>query len=235
MDQPVAVPETALRLLVERGFDATSVDQLAEVLGMSRSTFFRRYGSKEDMVFADMDGVIEAVHAILAAPGRGLEDRVAAAALAVFDHHLGRRGASLLRFRLLREVPALRDRELVSTHRYERAFRHGMRAALGVEPGLDAPNLAITAYAASVVAVHNAFLRSWLTAQDDGLRTRLAAELATLAALHHPRLEGTAAGPAPGAAQPGPAVVVTVSTSGAGTDEVLAAVREALEGQDHPA
>lgn len=234
MDQPVAVPEAALRLLVERGFDATSVDQLAEVLGMSRSTFFRRYGSKEDMVFADMDGVIEAVRAILATPGRGLEDRVATAALSVFDHHSGSRGASLLRFRLLQEVPALRDRELVSTHRYERAFRRGMRAARGIEPGLDPENLAITAYAASVVAVHNAFLRSWLTTQDGGLRAGLAAELAALATLHRQRLEGATAEPASGAPRPGPAVVVTISTSGTGTDEILSAVRRALEEQDNP-
>lgn len=235
MDHPIAVPEPALRLLVERGFDATSVDQLAEVLGMSRSTFFRRYLSKEDMVFADMDGVIDRVQQELAVAGRGIGDRLAAAALSVFDHHTGRPDASLLRFHLLQEVPALRDRELVSTHRYERAFRRGIRVALGVEPGLDGPNLAITAYAAAVVAVHNAFLRHWLHTRDAGLRDRLVAELAALAALHLPRLKGTTAASGPRAPGTRPAVVVTVSTAGAGTEAVLAAVRSALEGQGEAA
>lgn len=234
MDHTVAVPEPALRLLVERGFDATSVDQLAEVLGMSRSTFFRRYLSKEDMVFADMDAVIDGVRRQLAVPERQVADRLTAAALSVFDHHIDRPAASLLRFRLLQEVPALRDRELVSTHRYERAFRQGLRTALGVAPGLDRANLAITAYAASVVAVHNAFLRHWLNTRDAGLRDRLIAELAGLAALHLPRLEGTTADSAPPAPAPGPGVVVTVATAGTDTEQVLDAVRQALERHEGP-
>lgn len=229
MDQTVAVPEEALRLLVERGFDATSVDQLAVALRISRSTFFRRYLSKEDMVFADMETVIAGVHRELAAPGRPLTDRLAAAALWVFDHHTSRPQASLLRFRLLQEVPALRDRELVSTHRYERAFRRGLRAALDVDPGLDDVNLAIISYAASVVAVHNAFLRSWLNTCDAGLRAGLVAELARLSTLHLPRLQGSTPTPGPTTGQPG--VVVTVSSSGTDTEEILEAVRDALDRQ----
>lgn len=227
MENIVTVPEEALRLLVERGFDATSVDQLAAVLGISRSTFFRRYLSKEDMVFADMETVIAGVHRELAAPGRRLADRLAAAALWVFDHHTSRPQASLLRFELLQEVPALRDRELVSTHRYERAFRHGLRAALEVDPGLDDVNLAITSYAASVVAVHNAFLRSWLNTRDNGLRAGLVSELAKLAALHVPRLQEQT--PETQQGSPSPGVVVTVSSSGTGTEEIIEAVRRALD------
>ncbi|MGO1695405.1 MAG: TetR/AcrR family transcriptional regulator [Arthrobacter sp.] len=229
MDHTATVPEEALRLLVERGFDATSVDQLAAVLGISRSTFFRRYLSKEDMVFADMDTVIDGVHRELAAPGRRLADRLAAAALFVFDHHTGRPRASLLRFELLQEVPALRDRELVSTPRYERAFRRGLRAALDVDPGLDDVNLAITSYAASVVAVHNAFLRSWLNTCDAGLRSGLVDELAQLAALHLPRLQEQT--PPAGAPPTRPEVVVTVSNSGTDPEQIVDAVRRALDQQ----
>ncbi|WP_417219766.1 TetR/AcrR family transcriptional regulator [Arthrobacter sp.] len=232
MDQTLTVPEPALRLLVERGFDATSVDQLAGALGMSRSTFFRRYGTKEDMVFSDMDPVIDAVQRQLAVPGRGIAERVSAAALAVFDHHTSRPEASALRFRLVHEVPSLRDRELVSTHRYERAFRRGIRAALGVDPGLETAQLGVVAYAAAVVAVHNAFLRSWLSDPDDTLRGRLSAELAQLAALFLPRIEGT--GPVPDPAGGG-RVVVAVADAGANTGEVIEAVRQALEAGDTPA
>lgn len=225
MDHTPSVPEPALRLLVERGFDATSVDQLAEVLGMSRSTFFRRYGSKEDMVFSDMEAVIDAVQRQLSASGSGIAERVTAAALSVFDHHTSRPEASELRFRLLHEVPALRDRELVSTHRYERAFRHGLRTSLGVGPGLGSRQLGVTAYAAAVVAVHNAFLRSWLSDRDDMLRGRLATELGQLAGIFLPRLEGSGTDPD---AVPSGRVVVAIAPSGSGTDDVLEAVRRAL-------
>ena len=44
---------TAIRLLAAQGYDATTVDQLAHATGVSRATFFRKYGSKEDIVFAD--------------------------------------------------------------------------------------------------------------------------------------------------------------------------------------
>ena len=50
-----AVPPAALDLLITQGFDATSVDELAAAAGISRSTFFRRFGSKENMVFADQE------------------------------------------------------------------------------------------------------------------------------------------------------------------------------------
>lgn len=123
----------------------------------------------------------------------------------------------------------MRDRELVSTHRYERAFRRGLRAALDVDPGLDDVNLAIISYAASVVAVHNAFLRSWLNTCDAGLRAGLVAELARLSTLHLPRLQGSTPTPGPTTGQPG--VVVTVSSSGTDTEEILEAVRDALDRQ----
>ena len=43
------VTAIAIHLLAERGYDATSVDELAEALEVSRSTFFRRFGTKEDI------------------------------------------------------------------------------------------------------------------------------------------------------------------------------------------
>ncbi|WP_421015579.1 helix-turn-helix domain-containing protein, partial [Glutamicibacter creatinolyticus] len=52
------MPVAALELLIDQGFDATSVDELANAAGMSRSTFFRRFGSKENMVFADQEMII---------------------------------------------------------------------------------------------------------------------------------------------------------------------------------
>ncbi|MUN37369.1 TetR family transcriptional regulator [Actinomadura litoris] len=47
-----ALAETALRLFTERGYDATTLDDLCDAVEVSRRTFFRNYRSKEDVALA---------------------------------------------------------------------------------------------------------------------------------------------------------------------------------------
>ncbi|NUT72590.1 TetR/AcrR family transcriptional regulator [Pseudarthrobacter sp. C4D7] len=228
-DVPVAA---AIRLLAEQGFDATSVEELAEASGMSRSTFFRRFGSKEDVVFADHERILRQVNERLAASRLEPPAAVADAALLVFDHHLRSPETSRARYGLLQAVPALRDRELVTSHRYERAFLHYLNAEL---PRNGPHEYKAVAFAAAVVAVHNAFLRDWLrsgpgagdaSAADQRRATALAAELQSLAETFRPALLGSPAGAA--AAPAAPTVVVTVLPGPADKDAIARAVRDAL-------
>ena len=47
------IQEHALRLFREQGYDATTVEQIAEAAEVSPSTFFRYFGSKEEVVIYD--------------------------------------------------------------------------------------------------------------------------------------------------------------------------------------
>jgi AcrR family transcriptional regulator len=48
-----ALAETAVRLFLERGFDATSVEDICSEAEYSVSSFFRHFPTKEDVVFYD--------------------------------------------------------------------------------------------------------------------------------------------------------------------------------------
>jgi AcrR family transcriptional regulator len=48
------VSEVAFRLFAEQGFDKTTVEQIAAEAGLSRTTFFRYFGTKEEVVLGKM-------------------------------------------------------------------------------------------------------------------------------------------------------------------------------------
>ncbi|MGO4585336.1 TetR/AcrR family transcriptional regulator [Arthrobacter sp. 2RAF6] len=238
----------AIELLVRQGYDATSVDDLADAAGISRSTFFRKFGSKEDIVFADHDRILARVQEFLAGTTADPLRAVVEAALLVFGHHVGNRKTSLARYELLHQVPTLRDRELVMTHRYQRAFRNHLLSAL---PEGEGRGVTAVAFAAAVVAVHNSVLRQWLRAIAAGERVggvergerdareaeaqesaaRLGRELGALADTFSRVSAGEGSSvPAGAPSEEGgrPAVVVAVLDPAAGTEQILQAVRDAL-------
>ena len=73
----------ALDLFRRQGFDATTVDEIAEAAGIGRRTFFRYYASKNDVVWGDFEAGLVALRTRLADdPGRPLLDALREAVLA---------------------------------------------------------------------------------------------------------------------------------------------------------
>jgi AcrR family transcriptional regulator len=60
-----AIERAALRLFVEQGFDAVTVEAIAESAGVSRATVFRYYGTKEAIVFANHPRELQALQELL--------------------------------------------------------------------------------------------------------------------------------------------------------------------------
>ncbi|KIP53149.1 TetR/AcrR family transcriptional regulator [Leucobacter komagatae] len=177
---------TAVRYLTEHGYEQTTTSSLADAIGMSRSTFFRRFGSKEDVVFADHDLALSQLQEQLDSSTLSASATIALGTLEVSRVLTRDPVTARMRAQLLRSTPLLRERELVITHRYERMFqRYLARVAL---PGT--PDWGAIAAAAAVVAVHNAALRRWMKFGDDQAFGELERELTALIARFSPWFGG---------------------------------------------
>jgi AcrR family transcriptional regulator len=62
----------ALRLFREKGFEATTVEEIAAAAEYSPSTFFRHFGSKEDVVFLNIRQDLEDFRQALSEPPPGV-------------------------------------------------------------------------------------------------------------------------------------------------------------------
>jgi AcrR family transcriptional regulator len=150
----------ATELFQTQGYDETTIEQIASQAGVGRRTFFRHYRSKEDVIFPNHDELLLRVRERLSLyPDESGIQAVTAAVKLVLRHYVDTRDISLLRYKLVSQVPALREREIVSVARYQRAFRE--RLSEGVQADVET-SLRAEVTAASVVAAHNLVLRHWL-------------------------------------------------------------------------
>ncbi|NMH99819.1 TetR family transcriptional regulator [Pseudonocardia acidicola] len=151
----------AVDLFTGRGYDETTVDDIAAAAGVGRRTFFRYFRSKEDAVSPDHESCLERVAAVFADahPSEPLLSVVLRAGETVFDLYFNDAEVARKRFRLTHEVPALRDREAASVDHYRRLFTRQLRVRLADVPDGE---LRAAVTAAAVVAAHNHALRAWL-------------------------------------------------------------------------
>jgi AcrR family transcriptional regulator len=152
-----AVVAAALELFQSQGFDQTSVEQIAKAAGVSRSTFFRQFGGKEDVVFADHEVLIAQLREFLAEGHDDPWGAVCAASESVFAYFARDPDLARRRYQIVRQVPVLREREIITVFRYERLFDDYLRSSL---PGIDP--LDAVGFSALVTAVHNHVLRQLL-------------------------------------------------------------------------
>jgi AcrR family transcriptional regulator len=185
MTKPTArerLADAAFDLFDERGYEQTTIDDITERAGLGRTTFFRHYRSKEEVIFPDHDLLLDRVGERLRTSSHDTAlAAVSDAVRLVLLHYVGEGDLARRRYRLTSGIPALRDREIASVARYQRLFREFIAGwmARNAEP---AP-LRAELMAAAVVAAHNHVLRRWLRAESPDPDRELAQALSLVIAL----------------------------------------------------
>ncbi|MEV0550781.1 TetR family transcriptional regulator [Nocardia salmonicida] len=171
----LTVVDQALRLFAERGYEATTVDEIAVAAGISRRTFFRQFRSKEDVIFADHEFQLASAQEFLEGVGGDPWEAICEAVIGVFERFTQWRDIAARRYQVVRRVPALREREIVTVFRYERLFTEFLRGRLP-----EVPDLARVQYTAAVTATHNYLLRRMVRGESGAAVADLRTELAMI-------------------------------------------------------
>lgn len=156
-----ALRATALRLFSQRGFSSVSVDEIATEANVSRSTFFRYFGSKEAVLFDEVDEAGDVFLQRLNArpphetPWQAFEEAIVSA-----TQHTGvdeRRDEQRMLDDLLRNDPALSGRRLVQTQRWTEIIA----GVFARRRGLETPEFEDRLAASTCMAVSEEVGRVW--------------------------------------------------------------------------
>ncbi|MFI0408245.1 TetR/AcrR family transcriptional regulator [Actinomadura sp. 3N508] len=128
-----ALIDAALELFADRGYDETTITEITAAADVSRRTFFAYFRSKDDLLFADADERLEALHASFAetVPGERPFEALRRITLDTLpqaaDEILGRHRDA--RLQVLMTRPELRARCVQRMLDAERQMAAGLHAA----------------------------------------------------------------------------------------------------------
>jgi AcrR family transcriptional regulator len=156
-----AIRDQALRLIKKQGYDATTVEQIAEAAEVSPSTFFRYFPTKEDVVLQD-DMELRWVDALRAQPpGVGTITAIRASLGQAFANISDEDMAALREtMNLALSIPAVRARMLDEFSRTSQV----LAAAIGERAGRSPEDFEVVTAAGAVLGVAMA---AWFGAAEN--------------------------------------------------------------------
>jgi AcrR family transcriptional regulator len=171
--------QAALELFDERGFEQTTVEDIAGRAGLTKRTFFRHFADKREVLFGGGEELKDVfVRTLAEAPASAAPiDAVAASLEAAGAVLQERRAFARRRQRIIAANAELQERELVKLASIAAALAAGLR-----ERGVDEPEASLTAEAA--LAVFRIGFERWVADDDErNLPERLRESMDTLRAV----------------------------------------------------
>jgi AcrR family transcriptional regulator len=182
----VAIIEAAIDLFEARGYDETTIAEIAAAAGIAPRTFFSYFASKDELVFDGAESQIDAAYAAIAErrPGDSSTEVLLRGLTGVIDSghdYLDRH--SELRFRLIQTVPAVRGRALQIQVDAQREIARLLHAAYSDELDQITAGAMVGAYVGAVTgaiqAMHDTGAPSDPEARSAVLRRAVEAALPT--------------------------------------------------------
>ncbi|MBB4239258.1 TetR family transcriptional regulator [Rhizobium esperanzae] len=128
------IEQAAMTLFLQRGFEATTIEDITEAADVSKRSFFDYFPSKEEVVFAWQDSFADRLMAEIAA--RPAEEpsiaAVEAAITATVIASIDERGLALAE--LIHRTPALKARDQLKYARLEQALAEALLLRTGNAP-----------------------------------------------------------------------------------------------------
>ncbi len=170
----------ALRLFAERGFDETTVDDIAAGAGVSRRTFFRYFDSKANVLWSDFDAEVDTIRGLCAEFDRPVPIMTAVRSIVLAANHYRAEDVTELRMRmnLISSVPALAASATVHYDAWERAIAGFVAGRTGQPPDSLYP----LAVGRATLATCRAAYEQWAARADADLTHYLDTALRALAA-----------------------------------------------------
>ncbi|MFC4910553.1 TetR family transcriptional regulator [Actinomadura gamaensis] len=159
--------DLALGMFVERGYDATTVEDVAAAAGLSKRSFFRYFPTKEDVLFGDVEELAgQVAEAVRSRPAGEAPWRTLRAVLREWEPRIHAARRDLDALRLVEATPALRAR----LHQKRDELRALVATALRDRPGGDLDAFTADLLTAAAGAALDAATREWL--RSDGTLDR---------------------------------------------------------------
>ncbi len=160
------IERIALGLFAERGFEQTTVDEIAAAVGVGRRTIFRYFPSKNDMVWGEFDQVIERLRGHLAeAEDLPLMDALRRAAVLSNRYPADQLPELRQRLTLITTAPSLQANSML---RYA-AWRGAVAEWAATRLGLAADDLVPEAIAQAALGASMAAFTRWVGHPEEDL------------------------------------------------------------------